>query len=728
MKLHLKLENCHGIGSLEHSFDFTKHRIFTVYAPNGSMKTSFAKTFTDLQQGIESKDHIYDKRRPSSREIKIDDNPIKDTEILVINSYEDEYKYSPNVAKLLANKDLKEEYKVIHEEIAKQKEPLTIALEDLTGNAKGAICEEQLAMDVTSESNESAFFTALIRLEDEVNLMKEDKLSHLKYNIIFNQKTEKVFSDTKFQEFLKQYLEKYDELIKASNFFKAGVFDHNNISDIIRNLKDNNFFHKDLNNGILLNGESIATDERLQNIVDEELQKIINNKELKKLFDKVNKILCSNPQLRDFSKYLKENRIILEEIENPQLFKEKIWKSYLHKNLDLYNSLVELYKEKRKRLLEIKEEIKNDIPRWNKVISIFNSRFHVPFRLEVENREDTVLKESYPKLEFYFEDESIDQEKLVRDVLSQGEKRALYLMRVIFDIEARKITKQKTLFVIDDIADSFDYQNKYAIIEYLRDILEEDGVNFYQIILTHNYDFYRTVGKRLIHGNNYNEIKKHKLNVVKHDSKKIELQVDKYQNNPFDTWKSNLDDDVYLIASIPFIRNITEYCNGTQDNISYNNLTSLLHKKGNTDDIRISELLVVFTDVIPNLAVDKVLNKERLVKDVIYSVAKDLASKDEDYLQLENKIVLSIAIRLRAEEFMIQKINDSEYCARIEGIQTYTLIKKYKELFPRDDAGKNLLNKVNIITPENIHINSFMYEPILDMSSNSLKALYKEFI
>ena len=48
-----------------------------------------------------------------------------------------------------------------------------------------------------------------------------------------------------------------------------------------------------------------------------------------------------------------------------------------------------------------------------------------------------------------------------------------------------------TIFVVDDIADSFDYKNKYAIVEYLTDILTEPF--FLQIILTHNYDFYRTV-------------------------------------------------------------------------------------------------------------------------------------------------------------------------------------------------------------------------------------------
>jgi hypothetical protein len=30
------------------------------------------------------------------------------------------------------------------------------------------------------------------------------------------------------------------------------------------------------------------------------------------------------------------------------------------------------------------------------------------------------------------------------------------------------------------------------------------------------------------------------------------------------------------------------------------------------------------------------------------------------------------------------------------------------------------------MTPENIHLNSFMYEPIIDMSDESLKRLYQD--
>ena len=41
-----------------------------------------------------------------------------------------------------------------------------------------------------------------------------------------------------------------------------------------------------------------------------------------------------------------------------------------------------------------------------------------------------------------------------------------------------------------------------------------------------------------------------------------------------------------------------------------------------------------------------------------------------------------------------------------------------------DQKEDKILNQVNLMTPENIHLNSFMYEPIIDLSSQKLKDLY----
>ena len=70
----------------------------------------------------------------------------------------------------------------------------------------------------------------------------------------------------------------------------------------------------------------------------------------------------------------------------------------------------------------------------------------------------------------------------------------------MFEVETRIKENRETLIIVDDIADSFDYQNKYAIIEYLKDIGQSPL--FKQIIMTHNFDFFRTLESRFVNYNN----------------------------------------------------------------------------------------------------------------------------------------------------------------------------------------------------------------------------------
>jgi len=146
------------------------------------------------------------------------------------------------------------------------------------------------------------------------------------------------------------------------------------------------------------------------------------------------------------------------------------------------------------------------------------------------------------------EEKNIEREELL-EVLSHGERKALYLLNIIFEVEARKKSNQKTLFIIDDIADSFDYKNKYAIIEYLKDISKED--NFYQIILTHNFDFFRSIEGRFVGRSN--------CQMVIKTTDKILIEDAEYLK-PFEYFKNNLHtNNKILIASIPFVRNLAGY-------------------------------------------------------------------------------------------------------------------------------------------------------------------------
>lgn len=61
--------------------------------------------------------------------------------------------------------------------------------------------------------------------------------------------------------------------------------------------------------------------------------------------------------------------------------------------------------------------------------------------------------------------------------------------------------------------------------------------------------------------------------------------------------------------------------------------------------------------------------------------------------------------------------------ARNNGNQTRELFNGFKQIAEGEKI--KLLNEVNIMTPEHIHVNSFMYEPILDMDIVELHRLYQ---
>ena len=412
--------------------------------------------------------------------------------------------------------------------------------------------------------------------------------------------------------------------------------------------------------------------------------------------------------------------------------------------------LILLYKDTKNKLSQLLKASKKDATKWQEIVDTYNKRFFMPFSIEIQNQEDVIVKKETPTLVFKYKDSDKNYiEKSKEDilkVLSKGEKRAFYLLQFLFEVEARRAENQETIFILDDIADSFDYKNKYAIIEYLKDIhCDKDGL-FKQIILTHNFDFYRNVASRL----NLKNIKKKKVHfmVIKKDNGEISLETGKYTD---DFLKKEILDDVKndpkkFITMIPFVRNIIKYTKGRKSknfitkipfvrNIikytksksnEYEKLTSCLHIKKDSAILTNKDISEIFKNHIDSF--DSTFNDNKNTIDFIKETALKISQEQNiNEILLENKIVLSIAIRLLAEEFMIKRLGNKLDLENITSNQTKELIDKYKDIFKSDENLK-LLEEVNIITPENIHVNSFMYEPLIDTSVQHLMRLYNDIL
>src|SRR3977135_3965693 len=94
--------------------------------------------------------------------------------------------------------------------------------------------------------------------------------------------------------------------------------------------------------------------------------------------------------------------------------------------------------------------------------------------------------------------------------------------------------------------------------------------------------------------------------------------------------------------------------------------------------------------------------------------------------QLREQDCLLIVIVIAAEEFMVKKINDTKFLARIVSNQSQALLVEFKARFNREINCIKTIERVVLMTPENIHLNSFMYEPILDMPDEHLRKLYQD--
>lgn len=712
-KLRINLQNCYGIKKLQKEFDFsTSKKTFAIYAPNGVMKTSFAKTFIDLSKGESSKDLMFPERK-TIREIKDEnDNEINKDQVFVMESYNQGYK-SERESSLLANKELKKKYDDIHKKLDEAKDELLKKLKQLSG------LKINIEDEVSTSFSKKKFFDVIEETETEVSKGGKPKFANIIYSSIFNDKALGFLKTKDFKNQIKEYIEKYNELLGKSKYLKQG-FDHYKASTIQRNLKDNGFFKAqhsiNLYDGI--SKQEVTKEEDFEKIIQDEKNNILSDKDLSKKWEEIDKKLSANVDLRSFRDYLFENKEILPELENLEKLAKELWVSYFIDQKDLYEDLSKEYKNGKIEIEQIVKKAKEQKTDWENVIGIFNTRFFVPFELRMENQDDVILKGKVPSVKFSFKDSDGNiqvEENPLLSILSSGEKKALYILNIIFEIEARKKSNQKTILIVDDIADSFDYKNKYAIIQYLKEISEVPI--FYQIILTHNFDFFRTVESRevvdypncLFSYKTENEVKLEKASGIK---------------NPFiNDWKQNLSDLKKLVASIPFVRNIIEYTKG-EDDADYKKLTSLLHWKDDNASFLMSSLKEIFKNTITgvNFPTDNLTDK---VIDKIFQEAESCLIASEG-INFENKIVLSIAIRLKAEKFMVNKINDPSFVSSITSNQTIALFKKYKSKHPSEIENLKILEQVNLMTPENIHLNSFMYEPILDMSDRHLRDLYQE--
>lgn len=717
-KLDLDLENCFGIRRLKQNFSFERKNVVIIYASNGVMKTSLANTLKNYSENEEIKDFIFDKKTKYS----IRDENGKDIDrdrIIVIKQDSEELEYDKRI--LISNEQLRQEYSKIHNE-------LSVKLNELYEKVKLSFTTNRTSFDVkTTLLNDFGYDdnSEIKCLKELKNLMKDGKnlleIKEFDYNVFFNAKV--VASIDEFD--LDKYIAEYDRLVSESPYMEKDVIDCNNYELICKSLDDNNFFKFknkiSLKNKITSGYDDVLSIEDFKNKLENEKLKILDSKELKVNFDNITKKLNSNNDARKLKERLKMNPTIVSEYADVQTFKKKVWVSLFFNYKNDVNNIIKLYDDIKEKIAKIVEKASNEETKWKEVVELFNKRFKMPFKVSVSNQKDVILKNDVPTLNYeyydkYSKDRTVIEKNSLLSVLSTGEKRAFKILEMLFKIAST--LEEEYLLVLDDISDSFDYKNKYAIIQYIDDISKEKigNNNKYKILLlTHNYDFYRIINiKSSDHPHSFYA----DVNAMGEIKICNEIYIDYFKN-----LKDNINTNGSInykksICMIPFARNICEYI-GEDSTL----LTKLLHMKADSKSKTLKVLLEKYKTsglIKEYKETDEKLNES--VFDILYEEIERIDVEESP--SLDNKILYSIGLRLIAENFIISWCNleDDE----IEKKELGKLIKIYKGKYPNNKEEIELLERVSINVSNNIHLNAFMIESIFDTSLSELKNVYLE--
>ena len=733
-------KNCYGLKQFNlQNINFSRCNKALIYAPNGVMKSSLSKVFDDISKGATTCDRIfqnvvsnYSVTHYTSRYVYSSANrtqPTATDRIYVVNTFNNSFEFTKEtVSTLLADETTRNAYNVLMAQFSGEIIQIEEKLRVLTGLTKSQIKGKLITdLGLTGTADWTDIFEKLNELYATRRTF--EYLNDCTYSELFNDKAMAVYGKQEFLNSIEEYISSLNILLE-NNPILNDRFTDRNAETLGKEMAKHNLFNAQ-HTICLKDGTTVIHSlEEWNFVVNEQLDRLYSSPELSTVFQKLKKMLTSNGEVSRLRDIIVAHREIIPALSDIPALKVQTWLdcfSKLDMSFDDYYRNISQYTAQIKVLYE---QASAQSARWQTVVNKFNRRFRVPFEVRIENKANFLLKDEAPNLSFKYTRGMIAQQSatLKKDdlmvSLSTGEKRALYLLYILFDLE--RIRQQATagggqfLIVADDIADSFDYKNKYAIIEYLNDLGNTSGIDL--LILTHNFDFYRTVKLRLGVARNH-------CYIAQRDEEGIvSITEFKYQKDFFknvvikDIKDGNIINDdkkKLLISSIPFYRNLCEY---SGKEVEYSRLTCFLHLKTTPLDtltVKISDLWNLINPFLNNTTFS---GADEDYYTAVTRVANTCVADNTNEVLLDNKLFIAIAIRLLTEKFMKNTlISNGKACSDADSNQTRKWFNQVKRFLT--PAQISVIEEVNLITPESIHLNSFMFEPLIDISNWALTNL-----
>lgn len=775
-----KIENWYGISKIDNPEIILSKNNSIIYAENGTMKSSFAKGFYDLSLGLAPEDKITLKKS----EYVIDDDATtyndklsKQIDGIIVFPYHiklaEENLSDPDndgsqiydLKELLADSELMKEYQKQKQLIEESYKKICIFLADifigstsLTPDAINVI-NSFLSRDKLffSENNIISTTTNSIKLfyeilEDDSNYDSTiDKVSVC--DIFINDDIVNLFKDEKNKKIISECANKYREIEKnISDEFIPRIghnININNLEQIHKSLQKNNFFNEKKERKINFCNIQIDKLEDFDSLLQELNKKIYTDKNFKEKYENFEKLINRNKNRRKLNDFLKSHQKMISYLDDiVGLIYKIIYMKLRNKKLTILEEFKKIEAIKNE-INKIRLKASKNKTRWQNVIDIFNQRFaNNIFEFEIENKIDAMLdqKLSFPILVEKRKkiDLQSDRETFF-NTLSESERKSLMFLHLLYAIECARINNKKTTIIFDDLFDSFDYKNKYAILFYLAEILQDN--NFNLIFLTHNFDFFRSL---IFIFNSYNVeytalIAKRDLNgIVKFNDDSIQNFQDygyikewKQKDACFDKQFKR------FTALIPFCRNLCQIKYSTRDN-RYINLCKFIHFSPD-DEVKICDIKNEFFEFL-NINLEEYIVEKNKFNAKFYDSMTDIYQKLKSELKKSkpnslglcneflNKMFISQWIRIFSEKmiycFWINEIkppkNEIEEIKGNKRWQNKLIEKLNIHDCWKKSRQKNIYERSKIISPPFSHVNSFMFEPLIDMNINELLIIAEE--
>lgn len=699
MELFLKkIKNAFGIKEMRLNIDNDK-KMFQelIYSRNGAFKTSFSRALYYLNNGTPEK--IIDRLTKEQSYLDIcileKDKEIKcfDNRFIVFSReiYEQNPKllsnYSQELEMLTIDKKDSEYIKeLLNEETIETKIQIDNYL-------KGTGLNFEVLLEMFTDKD-IGYLDRIISLLNLIIKHNETDISEINIKKI-NQKAYDVIDQSEFQNKIANYINVLENKINAQLF--DANFNETNCLGFLTNVDKFNYLSEEKSRGLSLKGKIYYDFDELKKILQEEINKISTDPDIIEQSKEITKLMGTAKESENLKEAIKKNPLLVKQLS---VGRKNIILSYLKTsniNYIYWLSVVEQAKLELNRVLQLAKDKQTD---FEHAISIYKKRFHPVFDIKIVDKEESMLGIKTPMIKFFHNrnKEVSVEESILNEILSSGEKTTLNILKFIVEYENNK--KYNPFIILDDIVETFDYSNRYAFIEYINDLIKLDTP---VIVMTHNFEFFRTVGKRIP------KLRKSVASATEDGI--VNIQINNRINKKMeDILKCN--NKFEFFCAIPYLRELkTILLDDT------NILDSCLHYKKETRKIKIKDIISYFPiSALINLDLDE----NDLYLDKLIETADNLSGFDN--FDIVKKTIISIACRLLIEKKII--IDDFNLIADIKTNQTAYILDSYGELLIPEV--RKCLEEVQLSTPEFIHANTFMYEPLIDIDGCYLVNLYKQ--